>query len=259
MSRDGVFTRLLFLWCAAFLLVVTSSCTKAQLQPESSTAEITLTRTEEQQAGPITEEEIGAVVASFAGDLVASIGQVSDELKRDATTSRKRSAILKLQLEYLTSIVDISVGPEPELNLVDMIVLVTLMRITLEEYWIPEVFGGRGEKLLETVRRIENDIWDTAPMVLEEEQREELRDLILEWRESNPDQYLIAGIRLTDLARAERRSAKKGKKYSGFLAEVKVATNAIDKIRRDIVDFMDCSLTCGTSKLVRLLWANTSR
>ena len=171
MSREGVFTRLVFLWCSAFLLVVTSSCTKAQLQPESSKAEIRLTRTEEQRAGqPITEEEIGAVVASFAGELVAYVGQVSDELKKGAATSQKRSAVLRLQLDYLAAIVDIAIGPEPELNLVDMIVLVTLMRITLEDYWVPEVFGVRGEKLLETVRRIETDVWAAAPMVLKEEQ-----------------------------------------------------------------------------------------
>jgi len=230
MTQDGVFTRLLFLWCAAFLLVVTSSCNKEQLQPESSKAEITLTRTDEQRAGqPVTEEEIGAVVASFAGELVAYVGQVSDELKKGAATSQKRSAVLRLQLDYLAAIVDIAIGPEPELNLVDMMVLVTLMRITLEDYWVPEVFGVRGEKLLETVRRIETDVWAAAPMVLGEEQQEELRDLILEWRENNPDQYYISSIRLTDLARAEMRSSKKGKKYSGFLAEVKVASNAIDE------------------------------
>jgi len=230
MKQDGVFTRLVFLWCAAFLLVATSSCTKAQLQPNSSKAEIKLTRTEQERAGqPITEEEIGAVVASFAGELVAYVGQVADELKKGAATSQKRSAVLRLQLDYLAAIVDIAIGPEPELNLVDMIVLVTLMRITLEDYWVPEVFGVRGEKLLETVRRIETDVWAAAPMILKEEQQEELRDLIDEWRENNPDQYYISSIRLTDLARAEMRSSKKGKKYSGFLAEVKVASNAIDE------------------------------
>ena len=230
MKQDGVFTRLVFLWCSAFLLVLSSSCTKEQLQPESSGAEIRFARMEEKQAGqPITEEEIGAVVASFAGELVDLGGQATDELKKGATTTKERGAVMMLQLDYLNAIVDIAIGPEPELNLVDMIVLVTLSRITLEDYWVPEVFGDSGEKLLETIRRIETDIWAAAPMVLEEEQQEELRDLIQEWRQNNPDQYRISNIRFTDLAKGQKRAAKKGQKHRGVLAEVKVASTAIDE------------------------------
>lgn len=230
MSRHGLLTRLVLLGCSAFLLVVTSSCTKAQLKPESSKSELELTRTEEKGVGqPITQEEIGAVVTSFAGQLLGFAGQLTDELKRGATSPQNRAAVVRLQLDYLNAIVNIAIGPEPELNLVDMIVLVTLMRITLEDYWIPEVFRGRGEMLLEAVREIETDIWTAAPLVLKEKQQETLRDLILDWREENPDQYLISRIRFTDLARAKRTAAKKEQTYSGFLAELKMASKAIDE------------------------------
>jgi len=56
----------------------------------------------------------------------------------------RQSLALRRLLLYGSSTLDIASGPRPEVNVVDMLVFVSLSRQTLENYWIPKVFGDDG-------------------------------------------------------------------------------------------------------------------
>lgn len=59
-----------------------------------------------------------------------------------------------------------------------MMVLVTLTRITWEEYWQPKVYGDSAQMLIKTLRQLEENIWTLAARVLTPEQSKQLRALI---------------------------------------------------------------------------------
>ena len=91
------------------------------------------------------------------------------------------------------AVVDIAIGPNPEVNLIDMLAFVTLSRTIMEDYWVPKAFAEQGTVLAKALRDMEEDIWSVGARVLDREQQEELRALIWKWREQNPEmQYVTA-------------------------------------------------------------------
>jgi hypothetical protein len=217
--------RLISILLTVALLAINGGCATAPSRSDAPAKEIKLAGVKEKEAGePVTEQEVESAVARFSAEYVDRVGQATDELKLEAASPRVRAEIVALQLDYLQAVVNITIGPEPEINLVDMLVFMTLGRIGLEEYFVPQVFGRAGEGLLETVRELEKDIWASAYLVLSEEQQDELLGLILEWRERNPNQHYTSNIRLTDVARVRGRYAT-----GGGLLGVKDASRAIDE------------------------------
>ncbi|MGD8370647.1 MAG: hypothetical protein PVF76_01445 [Syntrophobacterales bacterium] len=217
--------RLISILLTVALMAINGGCATAPSRSDAPAKEITLTRLEEKEAGePITEQEVESAVARFAAEYLDRVGQAMDELKLETTSPRIRAELVALQLDYLQAVVNITIGPEPEINLVDMLVFMTLGRIALEEYFVPQVFGSAGEDLLKTVRELENDIWVSASLVLSKEQQDQLLGLIQEWRERNPNQHYTSNIRLTDVASARGRYAT-----GGGLLGVKEASRAIDE------------------------------
>jgi hypothetical protein len=128
-----------------------------------------------------------SVVAQAANDFAAKVGTV------DA-----RIAALEWKLRQGTSAFDIAAGENPKLNAVDMVVLATLSRRVVENYWVGQKFGNAALPLLEAHRSLETNAWSLIAEVLTFEQRVELRDLIKQWAQDNPDQRYVGAARLRD-------------------------------------------------------------
>ena len=89
------------------------------------------------------------------------------------------------------AVVDIAIGPNAVENLLDMLVLTSLTRHSVETYWAPEFLGNElGAGLVDASRVLEQDIWRGADIVLTPDQQADLRALIDDWIEQNPDQFL---------------------------------------------------------------------
>jgi hypothetical protein len=128
--------------------------------------------------------------------------------------------------------VDIAIGPNPEVNLIDMLMFVTLSRMVVEDYWVPKVFGEQGMGLAKALRDMEEDIWSVGARVLDQEQQEELRGLIRKWREQHPDKQSVAAIRFGNIApQLGDSSLADVQKPGGLLGQVQQATEAVDEVR----------------------------
>jgi microcompartment protein CcmL/EutN len=127
---------------------------------------------------------------------------------------------------------EIATNPAPGVNLLDMVVFVTLNRIAVEEYWVPQVYGEQGEELLKAFRKLEIDIWAIAAKVLTPEQQRELRDVIQDWVKRNPELLYGEEIRLGDFAELLGESTFAEAQRSGGFLGIKGATGAADEIRR---------------------------
>lgn len=101
-----------------------------------------------------------------------------------------------------TSAFTIAAGPNPELNIIDMLVLTTLSRMVIEDRWVGETHGSRAAELLAAHKSLEDRAWTLASTLLSPAQVEELRSSIEAWHRANPLVRAVPFIHLEDFARA---------------------------------------------------------
>jgi len=148
----------------------------------------------------------------FADEYVAMVAQAADDFGAKVGTPEARLAALRWKLGQATSAYVDATGPNPTINALDMLVLVTMARIVVEDY-VVGTFGEDARPLLETQRKLESEAWQLASGVLRPEQQQELRDMIQEWRRKNPNQRYVGMIRfqefITALGRTPTRATAK--------------------------------------------------
>ncbi len=179
----------------------------------------------------ITQEELRHEIMRFAGRSGERVDDAYFKLEEGFKTPKARRAALENISAYVTSALDIAIGPNPEVDMLDMVVFVTLTRIVVEEYWVPKVFGDEAKILVEVFRSNEAEIWSIAGKVLTPQQQQELRVLIRQWRDRDPDRVYVEAARFGDFAwfmgESELAKAQEG---SGFLG-VKGVTREVSEAR----------------------------
>ena len=125
---------------------------------------------------------------------------------------------LQAKIDLGTETWAIAAGPNAVADLLDMTVFVTVIRMALEDYWQPRVFGESALPLLEYSRNAEAEIWGLAGTVLTPEQQKELRRSIATWHSKNPlPGSLVAARALgfaVQVAEAAKDEAKPGSVFS---------------------------------------------
>ena len=227
------------LLCMVFLLVGTSS----------SAGE------EKEAARGITQEELRHEIMRFSGRSAERVDDAYFKLEEHFKTPKARRAALENSSAYVTSALDIAIGPNPEVNMLDMVVFVTLTRIVVEEYWVPKVFGDEAKILVEVFRSNEVEIWSIAAKVLTPQQQQELRSSIRQRRDRDPDRVYVEAARFGDFAwfmgESELAKAQEG---GGFLG-VKGVTREVSETRllAERAMFYAQRVPWITRSLVRLL------
>jgi len=138
------------------------------------------------------------------------VAQASDELGARVGTADARAAFLEWKLQQATAAYVNATGENPGLNAVDMVVLASLARRVVEDYWVGEKFGQAALPLLETHRKLEKDAWAIADTVVTPAQEEELRQLIAEWCRKYPKQRYVGAVRLREFAGVLGKTAATG-------------------------------------------------
>jgi hypothetical protein len=169
-------------------------------------------------------EEIERFAYRYAGHLVPLLDSIEDEL----TTPEQRLKVHKWKSRFVYSLAEIAHGSDPEVNLLDMVVLTALVRMVSERRLVPEVFSGdKGQEWLVAVRQSEREIWLVAEKVLDPEQQTTLRELIRDWQTNNPEVDNVTTVRFSNFA-SELGADKLDPliQPGGFLPEVSEATRA---------------------------------
>lgn len=131
---------------------------------------------------------------------------------------RARRAALEIKNANISNAVAIATGPNATVGVADMITLVTLQRMLLEEPQTLATFGPeRTAVLVAGYKDQEAKAWRMGARVFSPEYLQELRELITVWRQQNPTQRYIAGVRLEDFARDRRVAAVATAKGPGSL------------------------------------------
>jgi hypothetical protein len=190
--------------------------------------------------GTMTEHALRQEVLRFSNRYMSAVGEFGVELVEDtASPPEERLAALRLTHSLNTSALEISIGPSPVVNLLDMMVLTSLTRRRAETRMEAGGFFQREDvaAIVPTLVRLEADIWALGARVLAPEQLAALRGLVDAWLHENPDQEYVAHIRLDDFAAEHGEKQLAAAWTSGFIPglslvpEVDKAAAAADEMR----------------------------
>lgn len=133
---------------------------------------------------------------------VEAIAQGTDNFRAAVPTAEARDAAMQWKVMEAVAAYGNATGANPLLNLVDMVILASVSRYVMEDYWVGVRFGESARPLLQTHLRLERDAWAATDSLLTTAQQAELRALLGQWRQQHPAQRYIATLRLPDLAAA---------------------------------------------------------
>lgn len=185
----------------------------------------------EEKSGQMTAVELQSELMSFADRFATVLTQAFYDFEARGPKPQARYMVLS-DIAYSTAAVfTIAAGPNPEVAMLDMVVLATIGRMIYEEHWSKEL-GDPVEDMVEGFRKVESDIWFIAQRVLTSEGQQELRHLIRQWRQENPRDVFFQYLRFSDFASERQQSTiVKAVKSRGWLKPVGEAKQEIEQTR----------------------------
>lgn len=196
-------------------------CATVSSQPSSQEVTVAPIGAGAETRPAVGRQQLEAEVMRYADRYSASMSLEADRIREKATTPKLLWFATGWKLACQQAVLEIAVGPNAVENLLDMMVLTSLTRQELETYWVPEVLGDElGQGLLKTSRRLEDEIWDRSKRVLTPEQQNDLRILLKEWDEQNPDQHYFWGIRLAGFTDQRALDLQRVQESGGLLNEI---------------------------------------
>ena len=175
-----------------------------------------------------------SAVMSMSDDWNSALGAMAFEMQRACGSDMQCMWVTQAFLRNgMGASLDVAVGPNPSVAIMDMLVLCSLETWALEHLWagvgIPLEAGLAGAKQLANAR---DALWEQAADHLKVAELARLRALIDAWITRHPDQSIVSFVRLADFASdrnqltlAERADA------GGLLEELNEVSLAVDDAR----------------------------
>ena len=162
----------------------------------------------------------------YSDRFTMAVWQALDQYLRGETDPQKRSAAEHWKVLYSAATMQIAAGRDPAGSLLDMAVLTDLSEWSVARSWNPQVFGKGGEPLLGALRGMKKDLGSILETTLTPVQRQQLNNIISDWKQRHPEALYVAGIRLNDISSA--RTGKEEK--SGGLLLIADVSRAVGKV-----------------------------
>jgi hypothetical protein len=146
-------------------------------------------------------------VLRFTEDFAARTVKALDSYAQEVGTEPARVQALRLKLTGVPAVISIASGPNPNANLLDLVAMATLTRMTIEEHWLRTSNGPAFRPWFEASKELETNAWNLAVGSFKPRQVEELRKAISDWRARNPEAYSAFYARPNEFAAMVRASA----------------------------------------------------
>ena len=175
-----------------------------------------------------------SAVMSMSDDWNSALGAMAYDMQHACGSDMECMWVTQAFLRNgMGASLDVAVGPNPSVAIMDMLVLCSLETWALEHHWagfgIPLEAGLAGAKQLAKAR---DSLWEHAADHLKAPELARLRALIDAWIARHPDQGIVSFVRLSDFASdrnqltlAERADA------GGLLEELTEVSVAVDDAR----------------------------
>ena len=175
--RDKLVTRALLLLLLASTSGLTAGCTLLRVSRGGAG---------KPSAHPgLVEEQ--SEVQRFADDFIARGGQGLDQSAERLGTDAGREQVLRIKLVLGSSMLSIVSGPNPNANLLDVVSVTVLTRLSIQDYWMHTTNGAAFQPWLDATRVLETNAWDLAARFLPPAQVAELRTGINVWYARTPE------------------------------------------------------------------------
>jgi len=171
----------------------------------------------------------------FADDYSAQTTAAIDEYVRRVGTDAARIDGMKWKLNATSAAVSIASGAHPQANLLDLVVLTTLTRMTVEDRMATSTNGPAAQLWLDTARVLESNVWTLAATVLNPTQVKELRETIAGWYARSPEARAAFFARPQEFAAMVKTSPQKGADLNSVFSLVSLdPTAGLDPAVREI-------------------------
>ncbi|HMN96775.1 MAG TPA: hypothetical protein PKC43_07010 [Phycisphaerales bacterium] len=143
-------------------------------------------------------DRLQAQLMGYADSYMVQAIDLLNRLRRDGSTEEIRLWALRSRLNTSLALMTIATDPSPIVGAINVTVFATLRRQLLESYWIPELLHAEGDALLVAARQQESEAWLLVGTFLTQSEQDELRELMVKWREDNPGQRYVSHVRFDD-------------------------------------------------------------
>lgn len=179
----------------------------------------------------ITAGELQASLMSYADILSTAMGQTILSLKENELPPDVRMQVLTDLANTVFSVYTNAADPNPIVGLLNTAVIISFGKMIYEQHWHKK-YGAPMEIVVRSFRRLEEEIWNIVSQVLDPEQKNDLRNMILERRKEFPNLLDFSQLRIKDFSDLRKESTLGSKvKSGGFLAPVSDATKQIEEAR----------------------------
>lgn len=180
----------------------------------------------------ITASELQATLMSYADIFSTATGQIVISLKESELPTEVRTQVLTDLANTVVSVYTNAAVQDPFIGLLNTAVIISFGKMIYEQHW-QKKYGASLDGVVKVIGKLEKEIWETVSQVLNAEQKNDLRNMILERRKENPDLLDFAQLRFKDIASLRKESTLESKvKSGGFLAPVSDATKQIEETRQ---------------------------
>ncbi len=161
--------------------------------------------------GAVDPVELQEQLLRFADNYLSGVIASSEHLLRHGQKLHP-AELQTLRLDYSDNVLSIATGQNAFADLLDMLALVSLTRMTIEDLWIPGQYGASAQPLLAACKEGESQIWKIADDVLSEDQSKDLRAAIATWHKDNPMPDGFRAVRALGFAKmiAKATESKRG-------------------------------------------------
>lgn len=182
--------------------------------------------------GSVPLLEMDITTKGFVEWYLSALGQAADELVDRAPSAEARKQAALLRFEQGTSAYAIAAGPNPYVQLMNLVALIHLEQIEwVEEGRAREVFGDHAPILEAVLSEADERAWRRADTYMTPQEVSHLRDVIYSWREQNPELRSLSFIRMADFAHELARSMTAFSEDRGILGRIAETNREIDEAR----------------------------
>ncbi len=183
-----------------------------------------------QETYVVTEAELQLELMSYADRYASVAAQAIDDSERMDPPPETRRAIIADLVYSSAAAFTIAAEADPQLALLDLVVLTTMGRLVFEDYWRPRL-GAPTEPVIAAFEKLERDIWTVAAPILDEAQQQELRERIATFHADNPELSTFSNLRFADFPSKRASSTLKKKKSGGIFSSVRNITDQVEQTR----------------------------
>jgi hypothetical protein len=178
----------------------------------------------------ITDAVLQADLMSYADRYASIAAQALDDFERREPPPDVRRMVMGDLVFSTAAAFTIAADADPQVALLDMVVMATLGRMIFEDYWLPK-YGGYVEPVVIAMTELEDQIWQIADPILTTTQKTELLDRIEAFHITNPELTTFSHLRFADFPSKRESSSLKTTSSGGIFKSVRRMTDQVEQTR----------------------------